>query len=1007
MRIRQIFGIILALLAMLSGAAATPLLLNTTAQSHKYDAGHATIASANHTDNTYYVAPGGDDSNPGAFAEPWKTVAYGISQLQAGDTLYLRGGVYYETVDVEAQGTASQPITVKNYPGETAIIDGGYQDFRIAPNTDWEVHDAARDIYRSVNTYAAQGTVHAYLASGDDYYHLVPYERYPDLSSDNQVYKRLSDSPNDIYVGPGLFWDSDDERIYIRLTPSDQELAMGYNIPANPNPGQNVIYMVPPGDVVDFKAGAAYLAFEGVNARFRNNAYHFQTGSHHITLTKATVLGGRTHIMIDDAVHHLVLDALTIDDSLPPWIARSDVKEETKPAHSLQQSGINLQDYVHHVEISHSTFNNMFDAIDADGEVYNIRLHHNAFYGIRDDVLQLGSASYNIEVDHNRMIHVAKGPGRHGSGSSSQPGTKYIHHNVLDLTKRWLHFRVGHPHYAEAGEGMIWGTAFGSHTGNGFGAGDPWQIYNNTILIGAARNANFNPKGVGHNYTLGAIPGLPQEVYNNIFIQTEAHRIARGARVYDGSQILDGNLYYRAQSAAPPEYLFRHWENETTTASFNSLAAFKSHPFFTESQAYYPPGWENAGVEADPQLDSDYYPSPSGPAANGAIDLSGKGWPGADGSPYRGALAPPAGADFTGSPTAGEAPLSVSFTDQSSHSPTGWHWTFGDGGSSSLQNPSHSYDTPGVYTVTLTASHAAGSDTLTQTDYISVSAPNDPPVANNDSANTPEETLVTINVAANDTDPEGNLDPTSANTTCANGSTACAGPANGTLVNNSDGTFDYTPNPSFSGHDSFVYQICDTGPLCDTATVSITAAAATATVEVRVAAGSDDAEERATGSVALSSSDLELVFDKGGHQMVGMRFNSLTIPQGATIHKAYVQFQVDETHSGATSLTIAGEATDQAPTFTTANGNISSRSRTTASTAWSPAPWTTVGEAGPDQQTPDIAPVVQEIVSRPGWSSGNALVIIITGSGERTAEAYDGVQAGAPLLHVEYNKAAQ
>ncbi len=69
---------------------------------------------------------------------------------------------------------------------------------------------------------------------------------------------------------------------------------------------------------------------------------------------------------------------------------------------------------------------------------------------------------------------------------------------------------------------------------------------------------------------------------------------------------------------------------------------------------------------------------------------------------------------------------------------------------------------------------------------------------------------------------------------------------------------------------------------------------------------------------------------------------------------------------------------------------------------WSPVPWTTRGEAGPDQQTPDVASIIQEIVNRPGWSSGNSLVIIITGTGERVAESYNGDSSGAPLLHVDY-----
>jgi hypothetical protein len=105
---------------------------------------------------------------------------------------------------------------------------------------------------------------------------------------------------------------------------------------------------------------------------------------------------------------------------------------------------------------------------------------------------------------------------------------------------------------------------------------------------------------------------------------------------------------------------------------------------------------------------------------------------------------------------------------------------------------------------------------------ITVTPAPDPPVANDDSASTPEDTAVTINVAANDTDVDGNLNPASANTTCANGSTGCADPANGTLVNNGNGTFAYTPNPDYNGPDSFVYEICDTLGACDTAAVSIT-----------------------------------------------------------------------------------------------------------------------------------------------------------------------------------------
>jgi hypothetical protein len=144
-----------------------------------------------------------------------------------------------------------------------------------------------------------------------------------------------------------------------------------------------------------------------------------------------------------------------------------------------------------------------------------------------------------------------------------------------------------------------------------------------------------------------------------------------------------------------------------------------------------------------------------------------------------------------------------------------------------------------------------------------------------------------------------------------------------------------------------------------------------------------------------------MVFD-GSDQTVGMRFTGVVIPAGATISDAYVQFQVDEANSGTTSLTIRGQATDNATAFSGGSGSISSRSRTASAVSWSPPPWSTVGQAGLDQRTPNVATIVQEIVNRPGWTSGNALALIISGTGERTAEAYDGVASAAPLLHVEY-----
>jgi len=177
---------------------------------------------------------------------------------------------------------------------------------------------------------------------------------------------------------------------------------------------------------------------------------------------------------------------------------------------------------------------------------------------------------------------------------------------------------------------------------------------------------------------------------------------------------------------------------------------------------------------------------------------------------------------------------------------------------------------------------------------------------------------------------------------------------------------------------------------------------ATQTVLAQVSQGSDDAEEP---PVDLDSSDLELVDEDSSNQQVGLRFQNILIPQGATIQSASIQFTTDDddTDSGATSLVLHGQDDDNASTFTVTPGDISSRTKTAANVPWSPPAWNNVGESGPAQLTPDISSVLQEIVSRPGWSSGNSLAIIITGTGERTAEVYEDDPNTAAVLSITFD----
>ena len=167
--------------------------------------------------------------------------------------------------------------------------------------------------------------------------------------------------------------------------------------------------------------------------------------------------------------------------------------------------------------------------------------------------------------------------------------------------------------------------------------------------------------------------------------------------------------------------------------------------------------------------------------------------------------------------------------------------------------------------------------------------------------------------------------------------------------------------------------------------------------------GTDDAEENiANGNVDLTSSDIEMVRDDNENmdQLVGLRFAGVAVPTGATVANVYLEFVTDEVSPGA-SLTIFGQDADDPATFTTTTNDVSDRTLTAASVPWVTGPWDTVGQS---HQSTDISAVVQEIIDRAGWASGNAMAFIVDGvlGGRVTAESYEGVPASAATLYIQY-----
>jgi hypothetical protein len=153
----------------------------------------------------------------------------------------------------------------------------------------------------------------------------------------------------------------------------------------------------------------------------------------------------------------------------------------------------------------------------------------------------------------------------------------------------------------------------------------------------------------------------------------------------------------------------------------------------------------------------------------------------------------------------------------------------------------------------------------------------------------------------------------------------------------------------------------------------------------QVSQSTDDAhEDGMLGIVTTSTTSMNFI--RGGY--CGFRFQNVTVAQGASIIAAYLSPCFDNSLDpggvqGIGSANVYGQAIDNAPTFTTTKHDLSHRAPTTNTVIFnSPGP-------GGFQSSPDISAIIQEIVNRPGWVSGNAIAILALSSistGSTTAE---------------------
>src|ERR1700732_2082544 len=100
---------------------------------------------------TYYVSTSGKDTSSGTITSPWRTIQHAANSVKAGDTVYVRAGVYNEIVSIPSSGSASGGyITFSSHPGELAIIDG---TGLAIPNSQWGLVTIETQSYIIINGF--------------------------------------------------------------------------------------------------------------------------------------------------------------------------------------------------------------------------------------------------------------------------------------------------------------------------------------------------------------------------------------------------------------------------------------------------------------------------------------------------------------------------------------------------------------------------------------------------------------------------------------------------------------------------------------------------------------------------------------------------------------------------------------------------------------------------------------------------------------------------------------
>ena len=532
----------------------------------------------------------GKNNNKGSKDKPWRTIEFALTKLSAGDTLYLRNGIYFENVAVRLQGKEDAPITIRSYPGEQGIIDGGIAEFNEQPATAWEPFpDGGEGEYRSRRRHPNIRDVIG--AFGDSMIGLETYWHLTDLRSTNELADPVEPGGDlkPLWCGPGLHYDRETGYIHARL--AHTKLNKIDNYQGETDPRKLPLVVSPFRSVPLHIDRAQHIRLQDLI--IRGGGYETVVIDFGVSIDfDNVVIRGGTYCMRTSNTGPLRFYRSAMYGNSPPWMFRGDGSLRNRPGrgrrdivrltcHALwtTNTGREFSVYAFPVnnnwDISYSEFTDSHDGPYFGG--IGMRFHHNLLDNFQDDGIYLSPMyAYGPKVElhiYQNVFSRCLTPLAFG-GPEDTKDQVYIYRNIFDMRGT---VNTGRPSTKRPDPGQSTGRIMGDH------GGPPWSamnIYQNTfVTIPGMRGGGMG--ALGH-----LRKGYPRRVFNNIFFQF-ARLPGPGAPKLANDVHTDANLYWSPAEGA-------------AAAAEKMFAKYRKLPAFEASKAEYAAGFTTNSLAADP-----------------------------------------------------------------------------------------------------------------------------------------------------------------------------------------------------------------------------------------------------------------------------------------------------------------------------------------------------------------------------------------------------------------------